>query len=174
MSELILHVPSFEELRYRQLILSQEDTMSYNKGYNLEIENYNNKTGCIDFSKKYWSEWYSKWVSERVDRYYAYIVNSKTGEFVGDVCFYYDPSNDLHRIGIVIESKHRSKWYCSKGLLKLTETAFNDFDVKVLRNVIPLDRKSAIKGHKSARFREISIDDNLITLDLSKLYYLAN
>lgn len=111
MNELILHVPSFEELKYRQLILSQEDTMSYNKGYNLRIEDYNNETGCIDFSRKCWSEWYSKWVSERVDRYYSYIVNSKTDEFVGDVCFYYDPSNDLHRIGIVIESKHRSKGY---------------------------------------------------------------
>ena len=42
MNDLILHVPSFEELKYRQLILSQEDTMSYNKGYNLGIENYNN------------------------------------------------------------------------------------------------------------------------------------
>ncbi|EQK47435.1 acetyltransferase family protein [[Clostridium] bifermentans ATCC 19299] len=172
MNDLILHVPSFEELKYRQLILSQEDTMSYNKGYNLVIENYNKETGCIDFSRKYWSEWYSKWISERADRYYAYIANNKTGEFVGDVCFYYDPQNDLHLIGIVIESKHRSKGYCSKGLLKLAETAFNDFNVKVLRNVIPLDRKSAISGHKSAGFREISIDDNLITLDLIKSEHL--
>ena len=42
MNELNLHVPSFEELEYRQKILSQEDTMSYNKEYNLGIENYNN------------------------------------------------------------------------------------------------------------------------------------
>lgn len=40
--------------------------------------------------------------------------------------------------------------------------------MKVLRNVIPLNRKSAINGHKSAGFREISIDNNLITLDLVK------
>ena len=174
MNDLILHVPSFEELKYRQLILSQKDTMSYNKGYNLGIENYNNETGCIDFSKKYWSEWYSKWISERVNRYYAYILNSKTGEFVGDVCFYYDIQNDLHLIGIVIESKHRCRGYCTKGLLKLAATAFNDFDVRVLRNVIPLDRKSAIKGHKSAGFKEVDIDSNLITLDLLKSEYLSN
>lgn len=174
MNDLILHVPSFEELKYRQLILSQEDTMSYNKGYNLGIENYNNETGCIDFSRKYWSEWYSKWISERVNRYYAYILNCKTDEFVGDVCFYYDPSNDLHRIGIVIESKHRYRGYCTKGLLKLAATAFNDFDVRVLRNVIPLDRKSAIKGHKSAGFKEVDIDSNFITLDLLKSEYLSN
>ncbi len=79
----------------------------------------------------------------------------------------------MHRIGTVIESKHRSKGCCSKGLLKLAETSFNDFNVKILRNVIPLDRKSAISGHKSAGFREISIDDNLITLDLVKSEHLS-
>ncbi|MEG2789190.1 MAG: hypothetical protein RR942_15360 [Romboutsia sp.] len=83
MNELYLHVPSFNELEYRQKLLSQEKTMSYNKEYNLEIENYNNKTGCINFSKKYWDEWYAKWISERNDRYYAYIVNSNTGDFLG-------------------------------------------------------------------------------------------
>lgn len=80
----------------------------------------------------------------------------------------------MHRIGTVIESKHRSKGCCSKGLLKLIETSFNDFNVKILRNVISLDRTSAIKGHKSVDFREISIDDNLITLDLLKSDFLPN
>jgi len=45
--------------------------------------------------------------------------------------------------------------------------------VRVLRNVIPLDRKSAIKGHKSADFKEVDIDSNLITLDLLKSEYLS-
>ncbi|MGL5652327.1 MAG: hypothetical protein ACRDDE_11250 [Paraclostridium sp.] len=79
----------------------------------------------------------------------------------------------MHRIGIVIESKHRSKRYCSKGLLKLAETAFNNLNVQVLRNVIPLDRISAIKGHKSAGFKEVDVDSNLITLDLLKSEYLS-
>lgn len=84
MNELSLHVPAFEELEYRQKILSQEDTMSYNKEYHLGLENYNNETGCINFSK-YWNEWYSKWISKRYKRYYAYIVNNNTGEFIGEV-----------------------------------------------------------------------------------------
>ena len=46
-SNLYLHVPSFKELEYRQNILSQADTISYNKGYDLGIETYNNKTCCI-------------------------------------------------------------------------------------------------------------------------------
>ncbi|MBS4538491.1 hypothetical protein GOQ27_08445 [Clostridium sp. D2Q-11] len=48
---LFLHVPSFEELEYRQKILAQPNTMAYNRGYNLESDNYDNKTGCIDFNR---------------------------------------------------------------------------------------------------------------------------
>ena len=173
MNELHLHVPLFKELEYRQNFLSQEETMSYNKGYNLGTENYNNKTGCIDFSEKYWDEWYSKWISERKDRYYAYIVNSTTGDFLGEVCFYYEEENDLHRIGIVVENKHRGNGYCSKALIKLADTAFHDFDVKKLRNVIPLDREAAIRGHKKAGFKEIEIKENESILDLSKSDYLS-
>ena len=173
MNELNLHVPSFEELEYRQKILSQEDTMSYNKEYNLGIENYNNETGCIDFSKKYWKNWYTKWISESVDRYYAYIVNSNTGDFIGEICFYYEKQNNLYRIGIVIESKYRGNGYCSKALIKLADKAFNDFDIKKLRNVIPLEREYAIKGHKRAGFKEVGIKENQSILDLCKTDYLS-
>ena len=172
MNELSLHVPAFEELEYRQKILSQEDTMSYNKEYNLGLENYNNETGCINFSKKYWNEWYSKWISKRYKRYYAYIVNNNTGEFIGEVCFYYDKQRDLYRIGVVIESKHRGNGYCSKVLIKLADTAFKDFDVNKIRNVISLERESDIKGHKRAGFKEIGIYENESILDLSKSDYL--
>ncbi|CEP83799.1 GNAT family N-acetyltransferase [Paraclostridium sordellii] len=173
MKNLYLHVPTFDELDYRQKILGQEDTMSYNKGYNLLIENYNNETGCIDFSKKYWEKWYAKWILEAKDRYYAYIVESNTGDFVGEVCFYYEEEEKLYRIGIVIESVHRGKGYCSNGLIKLADVAFNDFNIKRLRNVIPLDREYAIKGHKKAGFKEVSIEKNQAILDLSNEDYLG-
>ncbi|CEO20445.1 GNAT family N-acetyltransferase [Paraclostridium sordellii] len=173
MENLYLHVPTFDELDYRQKILGQEDTMSYNKGYNLLTENYNNETGCIDFSKKYWDKWYAKWILEATDRYYAYIVESNTDDFVGEVCFYYEEEEKLYRIGIVIESIHRGKGYCSKGLIKLADVAFNDFNIKRLRNVIPLDRKYAIKGHKKAGFKEVCIEKNEVTLDLSNDDYLG-
>lgn len=71
---LYLHVPSFEELDYRQKILAQPDTMAYNRGYELGFENYDNETGCIDFRKEYWKEWFSPWVNNIPNRYYAYII----------------------------------------------------------------------------------------------------
>ena len=133
--KLYLHIPSFEELDYRQKILSQPDTMSYNSGYKLGIENYNNK-------------------------------------FVGEVCFHYDKISNSHCIGIVIEAEYRGKGYCSKGLIKLEEKAFVDLNIDKLRNEIPIERKSAIAGHKKAGFKEIGVDDGKCILELSKDEYL--
>ena len=41
--KLYLHIPSFEELDYRQMILGKPSTMSYNRGYQLGVDNYNNE-----------------------------------------------------------------------------------------------------------------------------------
>ena len=38
MNRLELHVPTIEELDYRQRIMSDPKTMSYNKGYDLDLD----------------------------------------------------------------------------------------------------------------------------------------
>lgn len=35
---LTLHIPSLEELSYREKLLSQPETMAYNRGYDLPFE----------------------------------------------------------------------------------------------------------------------------------------
>lgn len=170
-SDLNLHVPLFEELDYRQSLLSQSDTMSYNKGYELEMENYNNETGCIDFRSEYWDEWYYRWINKGPDKFYAYLKDEIEGAFVGEVSFRYESSNNAHCIGIVIENKHRGKGYCKKGLTLLSEKAFVDLGVDKLRNDIPVDRVCAIKGHKKAGFKEICVENGICVLKLSKLDY---
>lgn len=55
MEELIcLHIPTYEELWYREKIMQDSDTMSYNGGYQLNMEGYDTETGCIAFPKKAW------------------------------------------------------------------------------------------------------------------------
>lgn len=173
-NNLCLHVPLLKELDYRQRILSQPETMSYNKGYELEIENYDNQTGCIYFEKKYWNDWYNRWVNGQPDKYYAYLKDKVSGEFVGDISFRYEEGKDAYCIGIVIEDKYRGKGYSSKGLTLLSEKAFMDLGVKILRNDIPIERIHAIKAHKKAGFKEINIEKNQCVLLLSKEDYLEN
>lgn len=171
-NNLYLHVPTFEELGYRQKLLAQPDTMTYNRGYKLEIENYDNETGCIDFRKEYWMDWYSRWVSNEPQRYYAYLAQIKSNNYIGEVCFHYDKNMNYHYIGIVIEAKYRGNGYCSEGLLNLSKKAFVDLNIDKLRNDIPIERKSAILGHKKAGFNEIGIVNGNCTLELSKEDYL--
>lgn len=173
-NNLCLHVPLLKELDYRQYILSNPETMSYNKGYELGIENYNNATGCIYFEEKYWNEWYAKWINAGTNRYYAYFKDKVSGEFIGDISFRYEETKDAHCIGIVIEDKHRGKGYSTKGLILLAEKAFNDLGIDRLRNDIPLERIYAIKGHKKAGFKECGIKDGQCILILSKEDYLAS
>ncbi len=44
---LYLHIPAYEELWYRQKIMQDPDTMSYNKGYDLNSHDCDKATGCI-------------------------------------------------------------------------------------------------------------------------------
>lgn len=59
-----LHVPTYEELSYRELILSQPETMAYNRGYNLNFRGYHKDTGCIDFPQTKWDDWYDFWIKK--------------------------------------------------------------------------------------------------------------
>lgn len=170
--KLYLHVPSFEELYYRQMILAQSNTMSYNRGCELGVNNYNNETGCIDFRKEYWKDWYSWWISNEPERHYSYLTQINSNDFIGEVCFHYDKTSNSHCIGIVIEAKYRGNGYCSEGLIKLAEKAFVDLNIDKLRNDIPIERKFAILGHKKAGFKEIGVVDGNYILQLSKDDYL--
>ncbi len=48
---LTLHVPELSELGFRQRLLSDPETMSYNAGCDLGFPGYHNDTGCIDFPR---------------------------------------------------------------------------------------------------------------------------
>ena len=44
--------PKYNDLIFRQELLSDPDTMSYNKKYG----------GTIDFPKEKWENWYDRWI----------------------------------------------------------------------------------------------------------------
>ncbi len=170
-NRLKLHVPSFKELEYRQRILAQPDTMSYNKGYELGFDNYNNETGCINFTKDSLRGWYDWWIANEPDRYYAYLVRIKDNQPIGNVSFHFDEDSNEYGMEIVIEAKFRKKGYCVEGLKLLTAKAFVDLNINKLRNDIPIERKAAIAGHKKAGFKEIEIINGKCILELDKQNY---
>ena len=55
------HKPLLEELRFRQQLLSDEQTMAYNARWG----------GAVGFPQDRWAGWYSRWVEHPDRRFYS-------------------------------------------------------------------------------------------------------
>lgn len=164
--QLYLHVPEYDELWYRERIMSDSDTMGYNKGYDLDCDGYDNATGCIAFPESEWREWYDYYIGNEPECFYAYIVRASDGAFIGEV--------NLHRtdearynMGIVIEGKHRGKGYAAKALKLLLERAFEKMHAEAVCNDFEEERVAALKAHLSAGFEICGKTDNILSLELT-------
>ena len=80
-----LRQPQLSELWYRKHLLSDPETMRYNRGYDLGFSGYHNETGCIDFPESDWEAWFNWFCQSEPQRFYAYIVRCSDGVFLGEV-----------------------------------------------------------------------------------------
>ncbi|MET1248574.1 GNAT family N-acetyltransferase [Sporolactobacillus sp. STCC-11] len=168
--QLYLHSPTLYELDYRQKILEQPNTMSYNKGYDLQLDNYDQKTGCIDFSKDYWADWYSRWGSQASGRYYAYIMRKNTRLPIGDAALRYDEEQRSYCVSLVIEAKYRGIGYREEALRLLLDVAFNQLDAEKVYDDFPKTRVSAEKVFHKVGFKRTT--DEIV--ELTKDDYLTS
>ena len=101
-----LHVPAFEELWFKQRMLEDAGTMSYNHAYG----------GTISFPREKWSAWYDRWISHPDGkRFYRYLKN-REGEFAGECAWHYDEDRDIFLADVLIYAPVRGKGYGSGGL----------------------------------------------------------
>jgi diamine N-acetyltransferase len=169
--KLHLHVPSYEELNYKELILSQPETMNYNRGYDMNISGYDKITGCIDFPQTEWESWYNFWIGNEPNRYYAYIAQNENNAFVGEVNIHLSPKNKWYDMGIIIEGKYRGRGYAVGALNLLLKQAFCVFDANAVHNDFENDRSAAIKTHLSVGFKKYKDTNSIIELIMTKEQY---
>lgn len=99
-------VPALEDLWFRQKLLADEDTMSYNHAWG----------GAISFPQEEWRDWYDHWVVHHDNRrYYRYLKNGNDG-FVGEIAYHYDPEYDGYVADVIVFSGFRGKGYGRRGL----------------------------------------------------------
>lgn len=168
---LILHVPELSELWYREKLLSDPDTMSYNKGYNLNSDTYHNDTGCIDFPKNQWKQWYDYFVKNSPQCYYAYVKRIEDGCFIGEVNLHKSNSGDWYDMGIVLESQYRGKGFSIEALILLLNEAFNCFSAKAVRNDFEITRETALKLHLVVGFQIVREEKGIVILEITKEKY---
>lgn len=174
MEKLELYIPALNELWFYQKMLSDPETMSYNADYDIDYEGYHKDTGCIDFPKSKWAEWYKHWVGNEPERFYAYIKRSSDGEWIGDVNFHYTQSQEWWDMGIVIYAPYRGKGYAAPALRLMLEHAFRDCSVTRLHNSFESQRCAALKSHLKAGFRDAGVENGIQHLILTRDEYFTN
>lgn len=170
-NRLSLYVPSFEELWYREKLLNDPKTMSYNRGYDLTFPGYDKETGCIAFPKEEWQSWYNYFIGNEPERFYAYLLRNEDNTFIGEVNLHKNETFRWYEMGIVIEAAHRGRNYAEEGLSLLLDYGFNTLKADAVHNSFEVEREAALRTHKAAGFTENSRDDVMVGLLITRMQW---
>ncbi len=82
-----LYIPKLSELWFKQKMLEDPATMSYNQGYG----------GTIAFPEERWDGWYQRWIQQCDGiRYYRYLRDGN--DFVGEIAFHLEGGRWLEEV----------------------------------------------------------------------------
>ena len=112
-SKVIFYKPHLEDLWFRQAMMADPETMSYNNAWG----------GTIPFPHENWEEWYDYWVINPKDRFYRYITTGESRSFVGEAAYHYDNDLNIYLADIIISARSRRHGYGKAGLEMLCEVA---------------------------------------------------
>lgn len=123
-----LYTPKYEDLWFKQTMMADEETMSYNHTWG----------GTIPFQEEKWQNWYDHWmVNHENKRFYRYLKN-EDGEFVGEIAYHFDDILKGNMVDVIIYSKFRGRGYGSRGLDILCDEAKKN-GVEILFDDIAID-----------------------------------
>ena len=147
-----LYEPMYDDLWFRQKMLEDEETMSYNKTWG----------GTIFWPKEKWKDWYEYWIINHDNkRYYRYLKNDE-GQFVGEIAYHYDKEIKHEIANVIIYSPYRRKGYGNEALKLLCDEAKKN-GVSILYDDIAIDNP-AIKLFINHGFKEEYRTDEKIIL----------
>jgi len=139
---LTVYKPRYEDLWFRQQLLADEATMTYNHAWG----------GTIAFPKERWQSWYDFWVrNPEGQRYYRYLKN-EAGDFIGEIAYHYDDDDAIFLADVIVYARYRGKGFGGQALDLLCGAA-KENGVSVLYDDIAIDNP-AISLFLKHGFRE--------------------
>ena len=124
--------PNLDDLWFRQMLLADSETMSYNNAWG----------GTIPFPREEWSAWYRHWLeAPESKRYYRYLHDAGAGVFVGEIAYHYDTQREIHICDVIILAKYRKQGFGMAGIQLLCEAA-KENGISVLYDDIAADNPS--------------------------------
>jgi len=101
-----LYTPSLEDLWFRQKMMTDPETMSYNHAWG----------GTIPFPQEEWRDWYDFWIVNHEDKRYYRYLRDNTGRFIGEIAYHYDSGRTLYVADVIVHAPYRGKGYGNIGL----------------------------------------------------------
>lgn len=151
MSTVILHRPALEELSFRRSLLSDPDTMAYNRAWG----------GTIDFPRERWADWYKRWLEDASGaRFYRYLYDPQLDTFVGEAAYHLDEELGGYICDVIVSARYRGRGYGTQGLGLLCQAAKANGVPRLLDN-IAVDNPS-VSLFRKAGFREIDRNETYI------------
>ena len=105
--------PQLEDLWFRESLMADPETMSYNNAWG----------GTIPFPREKWEDWFEFWVENPNQRFYRYITSGKSRSFVGEAAYHYDEELQIYLADVIISARCRRKGYGKAGLELLCDAA---------------------------------------------------
>lgn len=140
----MLVTPTLAEMAFRQSLLADEATMSYNHAYG----------GTIDFPESRWESWYQKWIGAEDPHYfYRYLYSSVLDTFVGEAAWHYEAETGRYLCDVIVHAKYRGQGF-GTWALKLLCSAARERGIHALYDEISLDNPSVHLFLKNG-FREV-------------------
>ena len=148
-----LYKPTLEDLWFREELLKDHRTMTFNHKWG----------GAISFPKEEWESWYNKWMNApETQRYYRYLVNAETKEFIGEVAYHLDEEKVIHIASVIVKSDFRGYGYGSEALDLLVSEAKKN-GVRVLYDTIALDNPAYFMFLRHG-FQISYMDNDIVTV----------
>ena len=125
--------PELEDLWFRESMMADIETMSYNDAWG----------GTIPFPKEDWDEWYTFWVrNSGQERYYRYLKDDANNVFVGEISYHFDKLRNIYLCDVIIKAEFRKQGFGTQGIQLLCEAAKAN-GVEALYDNIAADNPSA-------------------------------
>ena len=145
-----LVVPALEDMWFREKLLADEETMSYNHAWG----------GTIPFPREDWRDWYDYWVvNHEGRRYYRYLKDEQG--FVGEIAYHYDPEYDGYVANVLVYSEYRGRGYGAQGLALLCDAA-KENGIRILYDDIAIDNPAILLFLKQGFCEERRTEEKII------------
>lgn len=146
--------PQYTHMAFRQQLLSDEETMTYNNKWG----------GTISFTEDKWKSWYEKWILDKSgNHFYKLLFDTDTKKFVGETAYHYDDEYKAYIADVIVKAEYRGKGYGKEGL-KLLIKAAKENGLTYLYDNIAVDN-SAIKLFLQLGFVEKWRNEDFIMLE---------